>query len=235
MTKPMTHLEAFCSNDAKRGREWKDGDGSMYRRDGVFLEVYNTIKGRWETYARQAAATDWQVTWADEPKALTPQEALRALADGECVACKSSGRIFRMTFGGFQYWRLDDKRWSDTGISGRLSGFVVPDPSQPAELAKPPLKVGDRVKVRGRGDAVHEIWAVYPSGRVNLLSDDDDETAIFGPDDIEKIEEAAPAEPQVEFPLSYAEARQAESEGCVVDYDKTGTRWRIVTDGGNAK
>lgn len=84
MTKPMTHLDAFCSDDAKRGRVWTCKLGGRYRRasaedqlGGVFgeLDDIEAFAGnkwtRWRPYTGQLLVT---VTWADEPKTLTPQE-----------------------------------------------------------------------------------------------------------------------------------------------------------------
>ena len=86
MSKPMMCLEAFLSDDAKRGREFTDG-AVKYRRAGSVLQRCVpggscTPGGDWKDHPVQVAAMEGTVTWADEPKTLTPQEVLRALADG---------------------------------------------------------------------------------------------------------------------------------------------------------
>lgn len=175
-----------------------------------------------------------EVHWADEPKALKPATALEVATHlGSGGAVKVGHLFVRLRDSGPEVLDKKTGRWDAyayLGANQLLCSAITTDPSQPAESAKPPLKVGDRVKVRGRGDAVHEIWAVYPSGRVNLLSDDDDETAIFGPDDIEKIEEAAPAEPQVEFPLNYGQALVALHDGKTVNCESD-TSVYLLKDG----
>lgn len=153
----LTHLEAFCSDVAKRGRVWTDGT-EEFMRDGEELWFRGTISrtAPWTRAGRQVAAMEGTVTWADEPKTLTPQEALRSLADGKCL--KLDSLVYRLGTKGTEYWSGGEMpRWWPNDL---LIGFllnratIAPDPSQPAEPTKPPLKVGDRVK---RGPD-------YPSG-----------------------------------------------------------------------
>lgn len=83
MSKPMTHLQAFTSEDAKRGRVWQD-ETDDFRRVCNRLERRYRKGGRgWEQSDVQVASFDGVVTWADEPKTLTLAEAV------------ASGRPFR--------------------------------------------------------------------------------------------------------------------------------------------
>ena len=95
------------------------------------------------------------------------------------------------------------------------------NPPRPAEPTKPPLKVGDRVKIVGvtphaRGRAVGLYGAIiainHDKESFEVLTDDGRDNWWFAPGDIEKNE----AEPQVEYPLTYAEALVAAHADAVV-------------------
>ena len=128
----MNHLEAFLSDDGKRGREWRDADGLYFSRLADRLVAsHSGVPGTWSTSAVQVAAMEGECRWADEPKTLTPQEALRALADGKCV--KGSRFIYKLVdkeICAFKPWPYTD--WFPTTYFYREC-HVVPDPSQPAE------------------------------------------------------------------------------------------------------
>lgn len=257
----LTHLQAFCSPDAKRGRLWTDGQ-YHYRRYGDGMERKSTISlDRWFGVTQQVAAMAGDVTWAydDEPKTLTPQEALRALADGKCISasdhlCESSVIRLSEKFG-MVCWTRDYHRdvgyrcdwfWDVTSVSALVGYHIVPDPSQPAEPPKPPLKVGDRVK---RSIDIDDADYKAPFGtvewcdggpRVHIKWDGADYPTAhsFAEEGIEKIE----AEPQVEYPLSTHEAHEAYKMGIKVACEIGGTgdprnmlyegyRWRIVGEG----
>lgn len=81
MQKPMTHLEAFLSDDGKRGRIWKGSDGEYMRRaNGDYM--YRADKDdEWGALRQQVASAEGTVTWADEPKTLTPQKMVDAIGD----------------------------------------------------------------------------------------------------------------------------------------------------------
>jgi hypothetical protein len=206
----MTHLQAFCSDDAKRGRVWTDGYYEYMRLNTHFLQYrMHGENVNWEIERGQVAAMEGHVTWADEPKTLTPGNYIMRL--------KQDGS-FDVQYG--------DGTWGDA----REFGLVIKKlrPSQPAEPAKPPLKVGDRVNVSRKSKATGIIGRCGP-GMVThvdhggktvhvLLSDE------LGPArsyslfedsgfNIEKIE----AEPQVEYPLTYDGAVKAALEGHIVE------------------
>ena len=115
------------------------------------------------------------VVWAaNEPKTLTPQEALRALADGKCV--KSSRFIYKLV--GEEICDFNDGRvpiWSPVTYVYRDGSIIAPDPSQPAEP-----QVDDKVK-RIPGCECH-------------LEVGDSPCRVHGEDE--------EAEPQVEYPKS---------------------------------
>lgn len=135
MTKPMTHLHAFLDEYAVAGRMWSDGVYFYNRKNNMIQRKLPQIGSNWEQVDAAQLDASASVAWADEPKTLTPQEALLALADGKCLRTKDGefflmregGRIatFAMTYNGSGF--------VDASI-GDLSGCViVPDPSQPAE------------------------------------------------------------------------------------------------------
>jgi len=286
VTTPLTHLDAFCSDDAKLGRVWTDGENEWRRtRDDLEARPHGSF---WRKWGAQVAAIPGEVTWADGPKTLTPSELtikaalmlrdearmlqgeaekkLGAIAaavafrgcdcdcgcDGDghgdscdpCLACEVSRIISPPKFTGPSALRND-----------------VPDPSQPAEPlsiyearrqerraaaglgkaepTKPPLKVGDRVKLGSQHGNV--VWSGL--GRVHVEFDGVGAPTAHDQYDIEKIE----AEPQVEYPLTYAEAMWAMECGSHVsserwpgnvyhkdysflafDTDEVKSSWRIV-------
>lgn len=171
----LTPLEAFMSDDAKRGRVWADGEYE-YKRTGDSLVHRGGSEPDWPWVAcvTQVAAMEGTVTWADEPKAPTPQEALQALVDGKVVIAIGCGRKYKL--------RLCE------------DGCLV-----------------------GAGEARGNYFIID-------LND-----AKIAPDP------SQPAEPQVEYPLSYEEAMQARKNGyeiaSCIGPGKAKARWRIV-DGG---
>lgn len=147
MNKLMTHLEAFTSEDAKRGRVWQD-ETDDFRRVCNRLERRYRKGGRgWEQSDVQVASFDGVVTWADEPKTLTPAEALRALALGAVLQDED----VTVRVGDDGTFRGPDERGVDGPVTiHRLGGFrLVPDPSQPADYVhagKPITKVRDDMR-----------------------------------------------------------------------------------------
>lgn len=191
----LTHLEAFLSDDGKRGREWKDERGRRFRRNGEHLSIC-TIGDIWTMTYGQAAAMSGECRWADEPKLLTPQEALRALEDGKCI--EKDGIVYKIgQAGNFLSWYRtgrDTYAWKSLAISGLAAFRIVPDPSQPAEPIKPPLKVGDRVKdtrVRSRSGTVVGLCNDDRLVKVNY-----DDIGVINGSQVEYLEKIE-AEPQL--------------------------------------
>ena len=128
----MNHLEAFLSDDAKDGRVWLSSmNDSQWRRFENFLQYKPRGGHDWKICDGQVAAMLGECRWADEPKTLTPQEALRALADGK-VLRDEDVTVFVGFDGTFRGPNKD-------GVEGpvtihRIGGFRIVDaPSQPAE------------------------------------------------------------------------------------------------------
>lgn len=92
----LTHLEAFMSDDAKRGRVWTDSEFlTEYRRLRDVLQC--RVPGQnnlWFNSESQVVTKLGGCRWADEPKTLTPQGALLALADGKVL--RSSDLLLRL-------------------------------------------------------------------------------------------------------------------------------------------
>lgn len=140
MSKPMTHLDmslthlqAFMSEDGRRGRVWTD-DQYHYRRYGDGMERKSIISlDRWFGVTQQVAAMAGNVTWAyaDEPKTLTPQEALRALADGKVLRDKDL--LWKLGGDGCIYTKYGSAPWEECPSLSFNDWVIVPDPSQPAE------------------------------------------------------------------------------------------------------
>ena len=126
------------SEDGKRGRVWTDGRDRFRRSEsseGHGIAELSDDNGRtWRTIYAQVAAMEGTVAWADEPKTLTPQEALRALADGKCIACNATP--YRLGKLGMEYWS-PMRRWVSNDFHfGEITGKTwreCPDPSQPSE------------------------------------------------------------------------------------------------------
>ena len=122
------------SEDGRRGREWREYNHT-YRRNDRCLERRLDSSSDWKDVLFQVAAMEnSECTWADEPKTLTPAEALRALADGKCIDRR--GWTVRVTADGFtRCWnKSGEGKWYGTECPYSFVGFhVVPDPSQPAE------------------------------------------------------------------------------------------------------
>lgn len=145
----LTHLKAFMSDDGKRGRAWVDENGWAYKRTQHNQVVYCMLKDvgghreEWSIRTKQVAAEEGAVTWADEPKALTPAEALRALADGKCISrsaevSEKSVIKFDEKFG-MMNWTRDyhdfngfrgSYYWDVSSITMFIDFRIVPDPSQ---------------------------------------------------------------------------------------------------------
>lgn len=133
MSKPMTHLEAFCSPDAINGRVWTDGC-SNYKRHYNHLWIDAHKDGAWKFYDEQVAAMSDDVVWAaNEPKTLTPQVALHALADGKFISV--NGLTYRIGDKGAEYYSPTGRWVSSDIIIGALfrGATIATDPSQPAE------------------------------------------------------------------------------------------------------
>lgn len=272
----LTHLEAFCSDVAKRGRVWTDGT-EEFMRAGKELWFRGTISrtAPWTRAGRQVAAMEGTVTWADEPKTLTPQEMVAAIGDilgdngcdcdcecgspprecthdvEQCLACKICDVIQP------QFARAKPSQPAEplSIYEARRQERRAAAGLGKAEPTKPPLKVGDRVK-RGP-DYPSGLPAHDHAGVVCKLHDDGSclvswydggvtypcRYGLDGKYDIEKIE----AEPQVEYPLTYAEAMWAMECGSHVsserwpgnvyhkdysflafDTDEVKSSWRIV-------
>lgn len=245
MTKSLTHLEAFCSDDAKRGRVWTDGEYTFRRKGDWLFRSYET-RGRTfeEEISAQVAVMEGEVRWTDEPKTLTPQEALRALADGECL--QDDDVTVWVGFDGT--FRGPNKDGVDGPVTiHRLAGFRIapahePAPSQPAAPTKPTLKVGDRVRgLAGAGASKtgaigSVIMPDYEPGWAQVKWNNGFISEYrYGADgkyDIEKIE----AEPQVEYPLSYVDAMRASHEGAMMACDRyPGILFRYRNDREEAK
>lgn len=171
----MNHIEAFLSDDAKRGRVWTDSDGEYMRRaNGDYMHRVDK-HDEWCALRQQVAAMEGTVTWADEPKTLTPQEALRALADGKCV--QSSRFIYRLVdreICAFNPGRTPV--WFPTTYFYREC-HVVPDPSQPAEpQVEYPLLYGEALGAmhhEGRiieSEASKEEYRIDSDGRLTSSS-----------------------------------------------------------------
>lgn len=239
----MNHLEAFLSDDAKRGRVWAGGRDRFRRSEsaeGHGIAQLSDDKGRtWRTIYAQVAAMEGTVTWADEPKALTPAEALRALADGKCIG--DSSNVYKMSDGeSIKRWQPSTKNWCIDCPLMWHAFHIAPDPSQPAEHVapprgkpisewkksdcqytggnpyignsanpprpaeptKPPLKVGDRVRVvrnsfsacENTVGALGTVLRFNSTSDIDVRSDLDGISWCFDETDLEKIE----AEPQVE-------------------------------------
>lgn len=104
----LTHLAAFLSDDAKKGREWQCGN-MQYRRADDNLEFWNAMTGHYETWRAQVASMPGDCRWADEPKTLTPQDALRALADGKTISPAGEGtKPIRLNAAGFFEYESED-------------------------------------------------------------------------------------------------------------------------------
>lgn len=140
----MNHLEAFMSEDGKLEREWTDGC-SRYKRQYDQLWIDAHADGNWRFCDEQVAAMDDKVTWADEPKALTPQEALRALADGKIIKLLRNRCMYRMEPHGLVS-KIGGGEWSLDNIGFDEPFVVCDDPSQPAEPQSefPPGRVINR-------------------------------------------------------------------------------------------
>lgn len=139
MSKPMTHLEAFCSPDAINGRVWTDGC-SNYKRHYNHLWIDAHKDGAWKFYDEQVAAMSDDVVWAaDEPKTLTPQVALHALADGKFISV--NGLTYRIGDKGAEYYSPTGRWVSSDIIIGALfrGATIATDPSQPAEPVAQPV------------------------------------------------------------------------------------------------
>lgn len=203
--------------------------------------------------------------WADEPKTLTPAEALRALADGKCV--QSSRFIYKLV--GKEICNYNAGRtpeWFTASYIYRSECHIVPDPSQPAEPqlehngycdkagayprshpcvkcqsdylkreqasvmssrglssavdeqpaehAKPPLKVGDRVRRKWPPFSIGRVIAIdFSKGDEAIQVQWDDGVGAY-PNDSGLV--PVEAEPQVEYPLTYGEAIAAAVGGAVV-------------------
>lgn len=177
----MTHLEAFLSDDAKNGRVWTDGC-SNYKRHYSQLWIDAHKDGAWKFYDEQVAAMDDNVTWlANEPKTLTPQEALRALADGKCIAC--SATPYRLGRLGMEYWSPMQRWVSNDFHFGEITGRTwreCSDPSQPAEPKRDwnlfgpyedmPADIQRDIKTE-RGHAKAEPQVEYPKSSCSCMGD----------------------------------------------------------------
>lgn len=173
----LTHLRAFMSDDAKRGRVWTSGV-TDYKRDGglLFSRLSQLKAACWQCNDVQVAAMTGVVHWADEPKTLTPQEALRALADGKCVSNGSNTwRLCTTREGGMMERIYQNMTWGPTTLGGYQGLVIVPDPLQPAEPTRPPLKVGDRVRftLSDKKELYGSVKRNEDAGRVEVLWDGD--------------------------------------------------------------
>lgn len=74
----MTHLQAFKSDDAKRGRIWRDEHGILYRRDGAHLSTCR-IEDIWTATYEQVASMEGVCSWENE---ISIFDAMRALISG---------------------------------------------------------------------------------------------------------------------------------------------------------
>lgn len=225
----MNHLKAFQSEDAISGRIWTDGKLDFKRHGDKLYSRYADDEFTEDT--RQVAAEEGEVRWADEPKTLTPQEALRALADGECI--EDGEHIYKLCASGIiMYWARvshDAYAWDSSDSPNFSNMRIAPHPPQPVEPpqpARPPLKVGDRV--RGAPSKLYTGTDVGTLKYINDMTarvhwdDDSDLTAEYLLC-LEKIED----EPQPDYPLTFAEALRAAKLGAVVanDYMPTYEYW----------
>lgn len=146
----LTPIEAFTSDDGKRGRvwrgEWMDGNAYFKRIDDD-LWIMEDPSGPMRICDEQVAAMSGECRWADEPKTLTPAEALRALALGAVLQDED----VTVRVGDDGTFRGPDERGVDGPVTiHRLGGFrLVPDPSQPADYVhagKPITKVRDDMR-----------------------------------------------------------------------------------------
>lgn len=178
MNKPMTHLDAFTSDDAKRGRVWQD-ETDDFRRVCNRLERRYRKGGRgWEQSDVQVASFDGVVTWADEPKTLTPQEALRALADGKVLIDKDL--LWKLGGDGCIYTKYGSAPWEECPSQSFNDWHVVPDPSQPAEQRRDwnpfgpyedmPADVQRDIETE-RGHAKAESRVEYPKSSCSCMGD----------------------------------------------------------------
>lgn len=145
----MNHLEAFTSEDGKRGREWTSEDyNDRYRRNGDELQVF--IDNKWSvSHIKFDAAMKHKVRWADEPKTLTP-----------------GNYIMRMKPDGLFDIQCGDGTWCDA----RELGVVIEQirPSQPAEpQPEYPLSYAEAKKQMIRGYwaecDIHDLRMEYMS------------------------------------------------------------------------
>lgn len=190
----VNNLEAFLSDDAKNGRVWTNGRDQFRRfesadAEGCDIAQLSDDNGRtWRTIYAQVAAMEGTVTWADEPKTLTPQEALRALMDGSRLTDRDGDKeIVFSAVNKCLVWRFKNDLLPSAGTLD-LSGLrIVPDPSQPAEP-----QVDDKVK-RIPGCECH-------------LEEGDSPCRVHGEDE--------EAKPQFEYPLLVGQAIGAMHHEC---------------------
>lgn len=105
-------------------------------------EVLSKLRG----LVAEIESTDRQA-WADEPKTLTPQEALRALADGKVLIDKDL--LWKLGGDGCIYTKYGSAPWEECPSQSFNDWHVVPDPSQPADYVhagKPITKVRDDMR-----------------------------------------------------------------------------------------
>lgn len=83
----MNHLQAYLSAAGAAGRIWFDEEGQYMRRaNGDYMHRADR-HDEWEALREQVASVNRRAEWLkEEIKTLTPQDALRALADGETIA-----------------------------------------------------------------------------------------------------------------------------------------------------
>lgn len=137
----MNHLEAFMSDDAKRGRVWTDKLGLLYRRvyDHVECKDKDRPTDQWVASNRQLSAVTYSATWADEPKTLTPQEVLHALADGKCIS--NGSRVMKLTPGGtLVSWRERHGDWQYSPTGSFDSYYVAPHPFEKSTKTERPQR-----------------------------------------------------------------------------------------------
>lgn len=134
MTKPMTHLEAFMSEDGRRGREWREYNHT-YRRNDRCLERRPDSSSDWKDVLFQVAAMEnSECTWVDEPKTLTPGAHAVAAHLGRNGVVRITGHDYRLRDAGVEVLRGTGwYKYDGVLADDLLRAEIVPDPSQPAE------------------------------------------------------------------------------------------------------
>lgn len=140
-----THLDMFTSDDGKRGRIWREiGGYASYKREGGLLLKMEDGQNTWMTHNRQVADMTSIVKWADEPQVLSPQEAMRAMADGRII--NRGVTSYRLRDFSVEVRTGRKGTWRVGGSPYSWHGFVVEPEPDYVHAGEPITKVRDDMR-----------------------------------------------------------------------------------------